>query len=379
MATPYYPPHDGGVERYVSSLVRQIRLQTDWSVAVVTSGPEQSGGDVSYSAVDGVGIYRLPYRLRISNTPIDRRWRQQLKDVLRQEDPTIVNAHAPVPGLADLAASVVGSRPFVLTYHTGPMRKDGVVDDLLVRTYQRLVLPRTMRRADAIIAGSEWVRSTLPAQFRGRAVTIHPGVDPDVFTPGDPDSVGAPVEALFVGTLEEGTRYKNLPDLLRATRLLIDGGTEISLRVVGDGGARAEYEELARSLGLTDQVTFTGSLAGAALTAEYRRTSFTVLPTLFDSFPTVLVEAMACGRPVISTTTGGIAELVTPGVNGLLVTPGDVHSLTSAMKKLVDDPELRRRLGADARRNVASRLSWHHQAQRTIAVLTAAVTERTDS
>jgi glycosyltransferase involved in cell wall biosynthesis len=369
MVTPYYPPHDGGVERYVSSLVRQLRLQTDWAVTVVTTAVDTSARAPSYAVEGGVGVHRLPYDLRISNTPVGRRWRQQLQDVLHREDPTVVNAHAPVPGLADLTASLVGPRPFVLTYHTGPMRKDRLVDDLLVRAYSRLVLPRTLRRADAIITGSDWVRSTLPEEFRAKAVTVHPGVDPEVFAPGEPRGDRAPVRALFVGTLEQATRYKNLPDLLRAVRSLLDGGTAITLRVVGDGGARADHERLARSLGLTGHVTFAGSLAGAALTAEYRESSFLVLPTLFDSFPTVLAEAMACGRPVISTTTGGIAELVTSGVDGLLVTPGDLPGLTAAMKTLSDDPDLRDRLGTRARQNVASRLSWEHQARRTIDVL----------
>jgi glycosyltransferase involved in cell wall biosynthesis len=376
LVTPYYPPHDGGVERYVESLAGELRSRTGWSVAVVTTAEEPGRGPVTYAVEKDVGVYRLPYDVRLSNTRVGAAWWWQLREVLRREDPTLVNAHAPVPGLADVAAGLSGRRTFVLTYHTGPMRKERVVADVAVRTYERMVLPRTLRRADAIITGSDWVRSTLPPRFRDRAVTVHPGVDPDRFTPGDPAHDGQVAGGVFVATLARATRDKNLPGALQALARLRATGLEVDLTVVGDGDARPEYERLATSLGLHDHVTFTGSLSGAPLVEVYRRAMFVVLPTLFDSFPTVLAEAMACGRPVVSTRTGGVAELITSGVDGLLVPPGDVPSLTAAIRALVEDPDLRRRLGAAARVRVAGRLSWRHQAAETMAVFERATAGR---
>jgi glycosyltransferase involved in cell wall biosynthesis len=361
----------GGVERYVESLAREFRRQTDWSVAIVTSGGHQPHQGLSCSTAGGVRIYRMPWDLRLSNTPIGLRWRGMLREIIRREQPSLVNAHAPVPGLADLTAMVVGERGFVLTYHTGPMRKDSLIEDVLVRSYQRLVLPKTLSRTDLVITSSDYVRANLPQPFREDAVTIHPGIDPETFAPGAPEPFGLPPHALFVGSLAKAARYKNLPDLLRALRHLKDQGCHVNLTIVGDGDARRDYEELTAALGLSWQVSFAGILTGVALTAAYQRSSFLVLPTLFDSFGTVLAETMACARPVVATTAGGITEIVTSGVDGLLVPPGDRVQLSSAIRTLADNYELRTRFGLAARHKVTTRLTWRLQAERTITAFRA--------
>ncbi|HEX3786090.1 MAG TPA: glycosyltransferase family 4 protein [Pseudonocardiaceae bacterium] len=313
----------------------------------------------------------MPWDLRLSNTPIGLRWRGMLREIIRREQPSLVNAHAPVPGLADLTAMVVGERGFVLTYHTGPMRKDSLIEDVLVRSYQRLVLPKTLSRTDLVITSSDYVRANLPQPFREDAVTIHPGIDPETFAPGAPEPFGLPPHALFVGSLAKAARYKNLPDLLRALRHLKDQGCHVNLTIVGDGDARRDYEELTAALGLSWQVSFAGILTGVALTAAYQRSSFLVLPTLFDSFGTVLAETMACARPVVATTAGGITEIVTSGVDGLLVPPGDRVQLSSAIRTLADNYELRTRFGLAARHKVTTRLTWRLQAERTITAFRA--------
>jgi glycosyltransferase involved in cell wall biosynthesis len=247
------------------------------------------------------------------------------------------------------------------------------LDDILVRGYQRLVLPGTLRRADLVITSSDYVRAALPRPFRADAVTIHPGIDPERFAPGAPERAEAPPHALFVGSLAKAARYKNLSGLLHALRQLDDQGCRVALTVVGDGDARRDYEELTAALGLREQVTFTGTLTDVPLTTAYQQSSFLVLPTLFESFGTVLAEMMACGRPVVSTSTGGVREIITPGVDGLLVPPGDNAQLASAIRMLADDYELRRRLGAAARHNIATRLNWRRQAERTIEAFGQAI------
>jgi glycosyltransferase involved in cell wall biosynthesis len=289
-----------------------------------------------------------------------------MDEIVKRERPTLVNAHAPVPGLADLTARLARSCPFVLTYHTGPMTKNRLAHELLVSSYQRFVLPRTIHRAIAVITPSDYVRSTLPAAPQGPTVTIHPGVDLDRFTPGPADRSDTPARALFVGSLDKAARYKNLPSLLHALRLLKNAGHEIPLTVAGDGDARPGHEALARSLGLADQVRFAGNLTDEALVTAYQQATFKVLPTLFDSFATVLAEAMACGRPVIATDTGGIPELVEHGNNGLLVPPGDHEKLATAIGTLATDTGLRRRLATGARTTATERLDWRHQARKTI-------------
>ena len=360
--TPYYPPHLGGVERYVEGLARAVRARPGWSTAVVTTG--EPGTRPSLSVADGVRVYRLPRDGRISNTPFGLRWPGQLARVIEREAPSVVNAHAPVPGFADLAARLTRHVPFVLTYHTGPLRKDGVVGDLAARGYERWVLPSTLGRAAAIVTSSDYVRRALPTRFRETAVTIHPGVDLTRFTPAPPVSG----RAIFAASLDASAAYKNLPMVLRALRLLAGRGEPVELTVAGDGDLRDTYERLTAELGLSRYVEFTGALDTGTLAEAYRKSGFVVLPTSFESFGSVLAEAMACGRPVIASAIGGIPELVRSGEHGLLVSPGDEAGLAGAIGSLAADPGRRAQFGAAARRHVEDRFGLDRQVERTLEV-----------
>jgi glycosyltransferase involved in cell wall biosynthesis len=94
-----------------------------------------------------------------------------------------------------------------------------------------------------------------------------------------------------------------------------------------------------------------------ALPDEYRRSDLFVLPTLADNTPVTLMEAMACGVPAVATSVGGVPELVEPGQSGLLVPAGDVAALTSALERLLADPDARRRMGAVGRQVAESRFA----------------------
>ena len=150
----------------------------------------------------------------------------------------------------------------------------------------------------------------------------------------------------------------------------------ISLALVGDGDMSTAYAEQAEQLGITRHVTFRGRLGGAELIEAYQQASVLALPTLFDSAPTVLVEAMACGVPVVSTVVGGIPDLVESGVEGLLVPPADLGAFTAALDSLLGDPARAKALGAAGRARVERSLNWPVLAARTSEILESARTLR---
>jgi glycosyltransferase involved in cell wall biosynthesis len=153
----------------------------------------------------------------------------------------------------------------------------------------------------------------------------------------------------------------------------------VSLEVVGSGSAAADYRRLARESGVGDRVVFRGRLEGTALADAYRGARVLALPTRYDSFPSVLVEAMACGRPVVTTPVGGIPTLVQDGGNGLLIPPGDESALTGALARTLDDDALAARLGDAGRALVERELSWERQCERTAEVFERALGARTVS
>ncbi|MEV7596904.1 glycosyltransferase family 4 protein [Kitasatospora sp. NPDC089797] len=384
LATPYFPPDTGGVEQYTWELARQLRARHGYRV-VVAATVGDGGRPGRHVEPDGLVVHRLPAPLRVSRTRLGTGWRAALRTLIREERVDLVNAHAPVPLFADAAARACGDLPFVLTYHTGRMHKRDPLGTAACSLYEHTLLAGTVRRAAELICSSDHVRGDLARLFAGRAVTVPPGADLARFTASPVP--GAP-RILFVGSLARATSYKGLPDLLHVLPELALRVPGVSLEVVGDGSAAAAYRRLADRLGIAPLVRFSGRLAGAELAAAYRRARVVALPTHYDSLPSVLVEAMAVGRPVVSTRVGAIPSLVTedrPGsidgggtddANGLLTDPGDRPALAAALTAVLGDDALARRLGAAGRRRVEAGFSWERQADRTAEVFARALAGR---
>jgi glycosyltransferase involved in cell wall biosynthesis len=372
MATPHYPPRTGGVEQYVANLARLLVSRHGMRVVVVTTG-DAVGGRNRLAGDDGVIVHRLPVLGHVSNTPLGLGWARALRRIIREERIDLVNGHGPVPIFADAARLAAGDLPFVLTYHAGRMRKSRPLPDAMCRLYERFVLAATATRAREIICSSEYVTSAFPDLFAGRATTVEPGADLELFRPSPP---AAAARIVFAASLTQATAYKALPDLLHAVAKLTATVPDVHLEVAGDGDAEPAYRRLAADLGIAGRVTFAGRLAGAELAAAYRRARVLAHPAHFDNFPTVIVEAMATGRPVVATRVGAIPRQVADGERGLLYQAGDVAALTGALRAVLTDDALARRLGGAGARFVADRLSWPVQSDKTVEVYLRALAPR---
>ena len=129
-----------------------------WRIVVVTSG--QYWGRLRREDRGDLRIYRLPYHIRVSNTRFGITWCRHVRSILAAEKPDLINAHAPVPGLADLTAKLAGSTPFVLKYHGGSMRKGRWPVDLFIGFYERVLRRPMLSRAAWIICSSDFVRDS---------------------------------------------------------------------------------------------------------------------------------------------------------------------------------------------------------------------------
>jgi glycosyltransferase involved in cell wall biosynthesis len=154
---------------------------------------------------------------------------------------------------------------------------------------------------------------------------------------------------------------KGIELLIRAAARLHLRGADFVVRIAGEGPEWARLQRLAHEVGVDDRVTFLGPLTEYEVRAEYRRATVFALPCQLlangdrDGVPNVLVEAMAHGLPVVSTTLAGVREAVVDGESGLLVPPRDEVGLAAALERLFSDGALRARIGASARRRVAER------------------------
>jgi len=363
VVTPYFSPEGGGLEEYALTLTRELVATHGWRVVVATSGGR--GTLPSRTECDGMTVYRLPAQAQLSNTRVSAAWRRQMAEVIERERPVLVNAHAPVPGLADVVVGL-SPAPLVLTWHAGTMRKGRLLADSVVLAYERTLCRRLLGRAAWVIASSDAVRDGFLAPVRAKCSTVSPGIDTVRFSPA---ARRARRRIVFVGGLNRGDTHKGLAELLRAVGDVARDRPDIELDVVGAGSMRRHFELLVRELGIVKHVRFRGRLAGDDLVEALRGAGLLVLPTRNDSLPLTILEAMACGLPVISSPVGDIATMIDDGVTGLLVPPGQPAALSRRIGQLVDDPDLADAMGRAARERALASSTWPSQAARTDGIL----------
>lgn len=196
-----------------------------------------------------------------------------------------------------------------------------------------------------------------------RAVAIPNGIDVERFAGESPRSSSAQIPALdashmvlAVGHLSE---IKGHPTFLRAAALLAPSYPECRFWLLGDEttdkGARKRLENIADENGIGDRVRFLGWRSDVP--SLLQAADVVALPSLSEGLPLALLEAMACGRPVVATPVGGVPEVLDDGSTGLLVPPGDAPALAKAISTLLDNESLRHRLGRQARCVIEERFS----------------------
>lgn len=136
------------------------------------------------------------------------------------------------------------------------------------------------------------------------------------------------------------------------------------LRLVGDGPDRQDLESTIVTRGLEGHVTLEGNCNQDRVQAFYRETDLFVLASFAEGIPVVLMEAMAMELPCVATWITGIPELIRHGIDGWLVPPADEEQLADAIAKLMDDPELRRKLGRSARIRVQEKYDLERNTER---------------
>ncbi len=347
--TPRFPPDAGGVEEYAAWVARSLR-DAGHEVTVVTTGRRTDREEHH-----GIPVLRLRSWLTLSNTPVSPLWWWQVRRLLRRLDVDVVNAHAPVPGLADVAA-FTSPVPVVLTYHAGSLVKGGHPVDLLLRAYERHLLPRVFARSRELIA----VSPVSLAHATGRAHLVPPGVDTARFAPPAPGATRE-CRVLYVGRVERTSRWKGLQVLVDALPRLRELVPDVRLEVVGDGDDVESLQKQAADRGVADLVDWRGRVDHDALPAYYRHAGVTVLPSLTEaeSFGMALAEATACGCPVVGSAVGGIPYVVRDGEDGLLVPPGDPAALADALARVL----------AGGFRPGPSRWDWARQVATTVRVI----------
>jgi len=284
-------------------------------------------------------------------------------------DYSLVHSHYWLSGVAGLDLAARWGVPLIQMFHTLGQLKNEVArspeelePDLRIAEEERIV-----SAADRLVASNPVERAHLVWYYRAAAegIRVIPcGVDTDLFRPMDQGEAKAalglgPAPALlYVGRLSP---IKGLETLLEALpRVARPGGEPVpTLFVVGgdadepQNGHVARLRERVAALGLGGAVRFLGAQPQEGLRLYYAAAEVTVMPSYYESFGMVALEAMACGRPVIASQVGGLTTTVQDGVTGYLVPEGDPLVLAGRISAILRDADLRSRLGRAAARRAA--------------------------
>ncbi len=312
----------------------------------------------------------LPARLgyftfgMLSRIATQIRARRAIRGLVRRHGATVV--HQPIPVsprepslLHDLGVPVVigpmnGNMDWPPAFRR--QRRGGALLDRLrpLAGIAHRLMPGKRRAALLLVANAR-TAAGLPAGSAGRVrELVENGIDLALWTPMPPRSGAA--HFLFMGRLVD---WKAVDIALLALARLPQ--SDASLTVIGDGPMRPALEALAVRLGLTGRVHFAGWLSQNECAARLAEADALLLPSLFECGGAVVLEAMACARPVIATDWGGPADYLTPEC-GFLIAPDShgalVAGFAAAMQQLAEDPVLRARLGAAARARAVAQFGW---------------------
>jgi len=290
------------------------------------SGPEQP------ISLPGVSVRSVPYPAlpMITRVLNGGTCGKRLLPHLREFRPDVVLAYQVYP---EAYAAVYAARALNIPCVVGAIGSDIRCSPAMVRPLVR----RTLRNASFVVTVCDELsaRAIQLGATACKVATIRNGCDPEIFQPRDRaaarQSLGVSAASRLVVFTGNLVAVKGLPDLIRATALLNNGGTSMDVTLIGSGPLESELRELSRGLGIERSIRFTGALPPATIAQWLGAADVFCLPSHSEGSPNAIIEALQCGRPVVASNVGGIPELLNP-TSGILVPPANPAALATALQ-----------------------------------------------
>lgn len=383
------PPHlyFGGVERRILETSKRLQTRAD---IIIYSGTK--AGFKTATNIDGAKLVPLYSTDRIF--PLDN-WffNHSLTKKVAAIDADVYEGHAVSGyGFPHKLKQLGIKRPFIHTVH-------GVLADEYEQTkvegfysmrdrvansfmkYFGKMEQQTAENANLIVTISEYSLEKLKKYYgidEGKVRIVPNGVDIEKFKPlidtasaKHQFGLGAGPCVLFVGSL---IPRKGLQFLVEAAKKIVRDIADVTFLIVGEGPLRTQLDDNLTSSKLSGNFRFFGNLEEDVLPVLYGCADVFVLPSIQEGQGIVLLEAQACGKPVVAFNIGGVCEAVQNGTTGLLVERGNIDGLADALLSLLSDSVLRKRMGLAGRSFVAENYTWELCAERMLKVYREALT-----
>lgn len=368
MLSDYFPPHvGGGVEKVVYEISRRLTVK-GVEVVVLTLNTD---GAVDFEIMDGIRVYRCmaanltgAIGAQLSVSPLAP---LKILNVCRNERPDIVHANNRffTTTMFAVALKRLIRKPLVTTLHLGPMAFESRLLSVAVRSYEGTIGKSIVRFSDKVIAVSEAVKAqAVRLGARPCDVAVVPnGVDLREFKPDEVRGSDGAKRICCVGRLipNKGVQY-----LVEASPSVLSSHPDAEFIIVGDGPMRNRLVGMAEGLGVKHAFRFMGAVP--SVSDVLRGCRIFVRPSLTEGMPLTVLEAMACGLPVIASRISGTPEVVLDGETGILVEAGSVKQIADAIKQLLSDGDGATRMGVNGLRLVRERYDWDRAADLVIRV-----------
>jgi glycosyltransferase involved in cell wall biosynthesis len=209
--------------------------------------------------------------------------------------------------------------------------------------------------ASFVIANSQGLKElALKSQPKKEIGVVYNGIDVEEFFR---DASKVNPDYFTIICVSRVTPRKGVRFLIQAFKILSGRYDQVRLLIVGDGNEKKSLEDLVRGLDLSDKVEFAGAISHEKVLQYYQRANVFVLPSLNEGMSNVMLEALACGLPVVATDTGGTKELLTDNLNGLVVRMKDADDLAEKIEKLILNPELEKMMSLESRK-LGEKMKW---------------------
>lgn len=274
----------------------------------------------------------------------------------------IVHIHTPL-------APIVSTRlPMISTVHTpikmsiSNFESTGAFSHL--SRYQSRISTilehKLLNSSDTITAVSNSVANELAKEYgiqKERIEIINNGVNETIFEPNYNNEKNEKHEK-YILTVGRLAYRKGLLDFIECGKYVCNRYSDIKFIIVGEGILRNRLQRTVKNFGLENRFIFKGHVTKAELIRLYQNATVYVMPSYYEGLPTVLLEAMSCGLPVVATAVSGNVDVVSSGKNGMLVPPKSPKDLANAISILLDNDDLRKKLGKNARKTVEENYTW---------------------
>jgi len=348
-------PVTGGVANYIYNLCKElVKRGHDVTVLTSTFGTNKK---VGVEELEGIKIRRLNHAFRLGGTPII----PSLPLELNRISADIIHTHLPSPYISDLACFFSKRRgiPCVLTYHNDIV-SNGMLSNV-GKFYNATALKSLLSNVDRIIIHQPRCLNYSPylPKFKYKIEVIPCGVEVDKFRPLGIEKRENSIS--FLSILNKYHKYKGLDYLLKALTLVKKEIKDVKLMVGGEGELIEYYKGMVKSLDLESNVEFRGFVPQEELVEYYNRSRVFVLPSISsrqEGFGIVLLEALACGTPVITTDIVGVAKDVEANNAGIIVQPNDIEALAEALVTVLRDENLSAEMGRNGRKVIEEKYTW---------------------